>query len=97
MGWRDKPRSSASEQVRRTVPEPDYTVSHRATNPALVIHPAPCTDLLTNGQMPMTHLPVAFQHGSLSASGVACFNMPKKKKKGHSATARLTMSSCRAF
>lgn len=74
-GRRDKPLSSANEQVRKTVPEPDYTVSRSATNPALVIHPVPCADLLTNGQMPMTYFPVAFLPASFSAP----FDGPKKK------------------
>lgn len=95
------PSSSAAEQVRKTVAAADYMVSCRATNPALVIHPVPCTDLLTNGKMPMTHFPVAFLPVSFPASAAAHFNTPKKhndtQKKGHSLTARLTMSSCSAF
>lgn len=84
MGRRDKPLSSANEQVRRTAPEQDYTVSRRATNPALAIHPVLCADLLTNGQMPVTHFPVAFPLVSFAASGVAGFTEPKKKKKKRS-------------
>lgn len=41
MGRWDEPPSSANEQVRKTAPALDYTVSRRATNPALVIHPVP--------------------------------------------------------
>lgn len=98
----DEPPPPSAEQVRKTVAAADYTVSCRATNPALVIHPVPCTDLLTNGKMPMTHFPVAFLPVSFPASAAAHFNTPKKPtthktKKGHSLTARLTMSSCSAF
>lgn len=83
------PSSSAAEQVRKTVVPADYTVSCRATNPALVIHPVPCTDLLTNGKMPVTHFPVAFLPVSFPASAAAHFNTPKKptthktKKRSH--------------
>lgn len=79
----DKPLFSANEQVRKTAPVPDYTVSRRATNPALAIHPVPCADLLTNGQMPVTHFPVAFPPVSFAAPGVATFAEPKKKGSQH--------------
>lgn len=47
----------ANEQMRKTAPVLDYTVSCRATNPALVMHLALRADLLSNGQMPVTHFP----------------------------------------
>lgn len=93
MGRWHKPLSLANEQVRKTVPVLDYTVSRRATNPALVIHPVLCADLLTNAQMP-AHFPVAFPLVSFAASGVAGFTKPKT---GHSITVRLMTSLCRAF
>lgn len=71
MGWWDKPLSPASEQVRKAVSVPDYTMSCRATNPTLVIHPVLCADLLTNGQMPMIHFLVAFLPVSFAASSIA--------------------------
>lgn len=78
MGRWDKPLFSANEQVRKTAPVLDYTVSCRATNPALAIHPVPCADLLTNGQMPVTHFPVAFLLVSFAASGITGFTKPKR-------------------
>lgn len=74
----DKPLSSANEQVRKTAPAPDYTVSRRATNPALAIHPVPCADLLTNGQMPMTHFQLLSCLYHLLPLGIAGFAVPKK-------------------
>lgn len=68
-GW-DEPPPSANEQVRKTAAAVDYTVSCRATNPALVIHPVPCADLPTNGQKPMTHFPLAVLLVSFASSGV---------------------------
>lgn len=85
--------SAAHEQVRDRTAGLDYTISRGASNPVLVIHPAPCADLLPNGQMPMTHLPVTFPRVSF-ASGAACFTRPRHKnypKKGPMAFL------CRAF
>lgn len=80
LGLQDKPLSFADEQVRKTAPVPDYTVSRRATNPALAIHPVLCADLLTNGQMPMTHFPVAFLLVRFPASGNGGFTSQKRSK-----------------
>lgn len=77
MGQWDKPLSSANEQVRKTAPVLDYTVSRRATNPALAIHPVPCADLLTHGRKPKTHFLVLISFG---ARGVVGFTRPKKKR-----------------
>lgn len=80
MGQWDKPLSSANEQVRKTAPELDYTVSRRATNPALAIHPVPCADLLTHGQKPKAHFLVLI---SFAAHGVMAFTGPKKRGSAH--------------
>lgn len=61
------------EQVRKTVSAPDYTMSCRATNPTLVIHPVLCADLLTNGQMPVMHFLVAFLPVSFAASSIVLY------------------------
>lgn len=66
--------SAAHEQVRHRTAGLDYTISHGASNPVLVIHPAPCADLLPNRQM--THFLVTFPH-VLFASGAACFTQPR--------------------
>lgn len=81
MGRWEEPVSSPNEQVRKTAPVPDYTVSRRAINPALAIHPVLCADLLTNGQMPMTHFPVAFPLVSFPASGDA--GVTRQKRSQH--------------
>lgn len=91
LGWWDKPLPSTNEQVRKTAPAPDYTVSRRATNPALAIHPVLCADLLTTGQMPMT-LPAC-----IICCLWRCLHWFHCAKKGHSIRVRLTNSSCSAF
>lgn len=99
MGRWDKPLSSANEQVRKTAPAPDYSMSRRATNPALVIHPVLCADLLTRGQMPMTHFPVAFLRVSFASFWHCWFStcQKKKKKKGHSFAVKQTTLPAQCF
>lgn len=93
--------SAAHEQVRHRTAGLDYSISRGASNPVLVVHPAPCADLLPNGQMPMTHFLVTFPRVSF-ASAAACFTqrLPKEKRKkrgGHHISVRLMASLCRAF
>lgn len=88
--------SAAHEQVRHRTAGLDYSISRGASNPVLVIHPAPCAGLSANGQMPMTHFLVTFPR-VLFASGATITKKKRDKREGHHISVRLMAFLCRAF
>lgn len=70
--------SSANEQVRKSAPAPDYTASHRATNPTSVIHSVLICCLMDKCQRDIVPLPSSLWNFLLLVS--SSFTTPKNKK-----------------